>query len=110
MTRPYIDPRPDWVITGSTMPDGSVMLMASTELTKAEIEMRRQEHLFSGWDDFAREFSPRVTLAVEMKECVIVTAPTYQEALQILFGKWRPQRWPDSPPELDGPQPLEIQR
>ncbi|KQU33557.1 hypothetical protein [Rhodococcus sp. Leaf233] len=80
--------RPDFVMVGATM-DNGVMLLASTELTYAELESERDiiRH-FGG--HIQQVVNVRYTLSTEMREYVTIVAPTYAEAFDTLFKRWSP--------------------
>lgn len=81
---------PDWVLLGIPRDDGSVMLVASDQMTRASLEARLE-----GFDAMLRpfEFSPRqrYTLTAEMDGCVVVLGADYAEAIRKLFGHWQPR-------------------
>lgn len=82
--------RPDFVMVGVTIDEG-VMLLASNELTEAELNVER---------DIVRDFpgsrqmvvNERYTLSAEMRRYVTIIAPTYAEAFATLFKTWSPER------------------
>jgi hypothetical protein len=97
----YERQRPDWVMCGIPI-DGKVGILASTDLTQAELEGVR--------DDFDLEMlgildpvrSPRMrhTLTVRMDAFVLVVADTYEQAFRSLFQQWTPRQ--AARPQLDG--------
>ncbi|WP_143546286.1 hypothetical protein [Rhodococcus sp. 14-2496-1d] len=82
--------RPDFVMVGVSTDDG-VMLLASNELTEAELDVER---------DIVRDFlgsrqtvvNERYTLSAEMRRYVTIVAPTYADAFATLFKTWTPER------------------
>jgi len=85
---------PDFVIVGVRIrtQDHQVMVLASTSLTQARLTMEADY-----WEEvYGRVYSTRyvtsytTTLEIEMRDYVVITANTYQDALRTLFTKWSP--------------------
>lgn len=96
--------QPEFVIVGVRIPPGPidghcVLVFASTSMTQAMLEVEADE-FFTSYDSWYRwPAHYTTTLTIEMEDYVVVTAPTYQQALAALFKKW-------SPPDQDrGPRP-----
>ncbi len=89
MTDPYMVLTPDFVIVGCTN-DRGVRLLASTELTKAELECHLPEKFYA--DLIAPPERGRVVIemTVGMKRFKLVDAPTWAEAFRHLFDEWAP--------------------
>lgn len=87
-----IHTRPDWVILGGGQTNGGVMVIASTQLTHAELEVAydRGEYL-DILSPFILNDRRRVTLTVEMGQFVIIIAEDYQTAMKRLFEQWTPR-------------------
>lgn len=87
--------RPDWVMLGVGQPDGGVALIASKELTRAELEYEASfEDICSYglWAPLRVQTTAVYRLTAEMREWVFITAPDYETAFSTLFGQWRPER------------------
>jgi hypothetical protein len=87
--------RPDWVMIGIHAPDSSVFIIASKELTSAELTAEADTmDIMSGWYtetvrvDVVRM---RYLLSCDMRSYVIVHAPNYGAAFQHLFQQWSPE-------------------
>ena len=83
--------RPDWVILGDGQTDGGVMVLASTQLTRAELEMVHERHQYLEPLESFRFNHQRITLAIEMGKFVIIVAPDYPTAMKRLFEQWEPR-------------------
>jgi hypothetical protein len=102
----------DWVILGVTASNGSVLVMASTDLTEAELASERLDNLHESnyrlgyYTPHGRPAVWEHKLTVTMKSYVQITAPTYAEAMAKLFGEWTPAASPrpaiDSGPKRVG--------
>lgn len=104
--------RPEWVMVGfpadpALVPcsPGQVVILASTKLTQAQMEYTARRYDFRDWADFARNFKPHHTLAVELDDFVVVVADTYAEALVELFRDWMPTERP----ALEARSPQEVE-
>lgn len=89
------DQRPDWVMCGIPWPEGGkVSIIASTELSQAELEAQRDAFDLDPFDVLGpfRMGPMRYTLRVEMHRFVIVVADTYEQAFRSLFEQWTPAR------------------
>lgn len=89
--------RPEWVMVGfpadaTLVPcePGQVVVLASTKLSRAELEYTERTYHFDSWEQFTRAFRPHHTLAVELDDFVVVVADTYPEALAKLLTHWTP--------------------
>ena len=99
--------RPDFVMVGVPLPDGSVELWASTELSYAELEAltRTVDVWDAPWDLMPAGIVPTstsYTLRAGLSRFVIVRAPDYRAALEALITdpSWQP------PGEGGGPLPI----
>lgn len=91
----YTEVRPDWVMCGLPSGDGRVMILASTELSQAELEAQRDHfELIDPYDAFGPIYPgpTRYTLRIDMNRFVIVVADTYEQAFRSLFEQWSPKR------------------
>ena len=86
-------PRPDWVMCGAQNPDGRVRLLASKELTQAELREEMEypdlpypERLFVNPFDVTQRFF----LTAQMRSFTIIDAPDYPAAFKSLFEGWSP--------------------
>lgn len=85
--------RPDWVICGIPWDNDKVAILASTELSHAELETKADDIHVEAWE-FVRptRTTTRYALVVHMRSFVIVVADTYEQAFRSLFEQWTPQR------------------
>lgn len=84
--------RPDWVMCGGPTP-GGVRLLASKDMTYAELEAQRDLPDIDVWADdlFPKMLPPlRIKLIAGMKTFVIIEAPDYPAAFRGLFEQWTP--------------------
>jgi hypothetical protein len=91
----YADPQ--WVIVGSHLDDGTVMVIASKTLSRATLDVRaRQVREMSLHDMFSRDHSrPEISLMLIMDEIVMIQAVNYPAAFEALFRQWSPPGRPD---------------
>lgn len=101
MTAPDGYQRPDWVVLGSPHQNG-VMILASKDLTQAELEFERDDLMAWGRVEAVASHY-RITLTVEMRTYVVVFADTYAEAWQRLFQQWQPEE----PTAIEGRRAIE---
>lgn len=81
---------PEWVIFG-VQHSGGVMIFASTELTRAEIEIEYDTPEFQfGPLRSAMDSKMRIELRIGMLSYVMATGETFQEAMARLFAEWNP--------------------
>lgn len=94
--------RPDWVMLGIPSSDGRVVLMASKELTQAELSMEAEVDPFDWRLDPYRIVNPirRYFVTAEMKTYVIIVANTYGAALTTLMRQWQPDQQRGQRPAL----------
>lgn len=88
-----IDPagfsRPDWVMCG--MPwNGGVRLLASKDMTHAELAADYGWADTDPWDGPPMLTSRRITLTSGLKTFVLIEAPDYPSAFAALFEQWTP--------------------
>jgi hypothetical protein len=103
-----ISSRPDWVMCGVTLPSGGVRLIASKELTRADLEAQweRAYPQFDTWEVLSPPFGhARITLTTEIRGFVMIEAPDYPAAFKALFEDWAPQA-PPRPGISEGQQEL----
>ncbi len=106
--RRQVDPgasldHPEWTMVGIRNVDGTVTLLASTKLTRAELDYERREYEFRDWGEFRDVlFTPTISLTVILKTFVAIVAPDYQTALASLFAEhgWRPDD--QKPQQIEG--------
>ena len=101
--------KPEWVIVGGVRDDGKVMLIASTKLNRAVLDVRRDYVRYpdSSFRDF--RYAPletECTLSVMMPAFTVQIADTYEEALRRLFTQWSPT---GTPQKAIGPGVLAIE-
>lgn len=83
-----VDLSPDFAIVGGTLNTGQVQVLASKDLTHAELRAVRTQR---DMPDFqAPRFTSRIFLTAEMKHYVIVIADSYPDAFRKLFEIWSP--------------------
>lgn len=83
--------KPDFVILGDQHPDGGVLVIASNDLTKGELEQRADEPEFYYGTMFRPTPPLRSTVSAQMRDYVMVQAPSYAEAMRALFEQWTPE-------------------
>lgn len=106
------DYRPDFVILGAPRPEGGVVVLASKELTQAELttKLTNEDELFGGFDPIGSVVPDyRTTLSTELRGYSIVMADTYGEAMAKLFAQWTPPAPGGSRP-IDGVRQLDGER
>jgi hypothetical protein len=84
--------RPDWVMCGCPTA-GGVRLVASKDMTHAELEMQfGYQDIYDGGltAAYALPVSRRVTLTAGMTTFVMIDAPDYPTAFRALFEQWTP--------------------
>lgn len=98
----YLNERPDWVMVGAPWHDGGVMILASKSLDRAVLEYAAEVeqpdflgplYMTSQTIKVEVYMQPNPTIAPAPgygEAFVIVTAPTYGEALQALLKHWSP--------------------
>lgn len=84
--------RPDWILLGYHLPDGTVCVYGSIEMSAASLNV---QHRFDArqFRNFKTIVSPQVPsftvrLSVTMERYAIANAPTYAEAIALLFKEW----------------------
>jgi hypothetical protein len=87
---------PDWVMCGMRLATGGVRLLASKELTLAELEVmvERQDIFWAPGDILPvaqAVTSQRMTLTTHMRTFVVIDAPDYPSAFSDLFRDWSPE-------------------
>ena len=84
-------PRPDWVMCGVQNPAGGVRLLASSELTQAELEAQiDRPDIFHDPLFGPSPVTQRLNLTAEMRTFTMIEAPDYPAAFQALFKHWSP--------------------
>lgn len=84
--------RPDWLIIGAPLPDGTgVALLASSKLTNAQLQQLATdtvyiEQITAGW----AKTGTFLNLDVGLEDFVVAAGATYPEALEALFRIWTP--------------------
>lgn len=82
-----VDLSPDFAIVGVTLNTGRVQVLASKDLTRAELRAIRVRDTY----DFTAPMRIRgIFLTTEMKHYVIVDADSYPDAFRKLFDIWSP--------------------
>lgn len=86
--------RPDWVILGVDNPPNGVFIIASSDLTVAELRAVRDE--WSEWPPndglFVRATSSVYELETTMRRYVWIQGTTYADAIRRLFEQWTPDQ------------------
>jgi hypothetical protein len=84
-------PKPDFVITGSTRPDGSVRVIASRSLTYQQLTATYNYMQVPGEfleAPYSIPASYDVELSSHMHDLVIIDAPGYAEAMSAVWEAW----------------------
>lgn len=87
-------PKPDWVIVGAPLADGTgVALLASRHLTRARLQELATdtvllEQMTAGW----MKTGVFLSLDVGMDDFAMAAGPTYLAAFAQLFTQWGPTR------------------
>lgn len=98
---------PDWVMLGVPNPQGGVMIIASLELTQAELRLEAEMNLDSFFYIVGADTLKHYELSATMRSVVITVGETYADALRTLMENWKPTeprrqaigdqlRWPAS--------------
>ncbi len=95
--------RPDWVMIGVPMQDGSFAIIASSHLDAAEIDFRARSYQFRDWADFQAHFTPQIDLVAHGRNYAMAQGTSYLDALHHLVEHWNP----DDPHQ---PTPIEQTR
>lgn len=84
--------RPDWILLGYRLPDGSVNVYGSIEMDTAELRVQHRfdARQFRNFHTIVAPQRPEFTVRVTatMKRYAVANAPTYAAALQLLFREW----------------------
>lgn len=97
-TRMGMSMMPDFVIVGTPRPEGGVRLIASKELTRAELDVQIDTQ-----DIFDVEYldpvsiqvtGTRYCLTADFRRFVVIDAPDYATAFTDLFRYWTPDPEP----------------
>lgn len=83
--------KPEWVMFGATMPDGTVRLIASKELTEAELRTKAAQEITSWHHRDPVGVIYAHTLTCKMSNYVLIAAQDYPSAFQHLFMTWSPE-------------------
>jgi len=89
--------KPEWVILGAgdviigDGPETHVAIYASTDLGYAELQAEIDDDPIC-FGPGQRSSLRHVTMSVTMRSYVVVYGATYEEALRILFERWKPER------------------
>lgn len=93
MNRNAYSPAPDWVVLGQPDLDGGVIVIASTELTRAQLEMERE--MDEDWNGYMFRLvpgAPTYRITCEMRRYVVIKAATYADAFAHLSKTWNPDQ------------------
>jgi hypothetical protein len=84
--------KPEWVMLGLNWPGPGVILLASKELTQAELDFRARQYNYTDWSQFLTNFMNDIetTLFIHLKGFTIVAGPNYAECLASLLRQWNP--------------------
>jgi hypothetical protein len=81
---------PDWVMCGVPW-NGGVRLLASKEMTHAELDAQRDLPDIDPWGSWPKMLPPlRIKLTAGMKTFTMIEAPDYPSAFRALFEHWTP--------------------
>jgi hypothetical protein len=81
--------RPDWVMCGMAGPAGGVRLLASKDMTHAELSADYDWADIGPWSPPMLR-SRRITLTSGLKTFIVIDAPDYPSAFRALFEQWTP--------------------
>lgn len=84
--------RPDWVILGIDMGDEGVAVIASSELTQAELRNEVSYEPLWAWSERVEPVENRFIMETTMTKYVWIRGKTYRDALRTLFERWEPGR------------------
>ena len=101
-------PNPEWSICGMQLPDGKVRIIASKELSYAELRYEAGFHqVFDGiFPIHAGITHTDLTLTTHMRTCVLIDGPDYATCIKHLFETWKPD---DLKRKAIGPKQLGIE-
>jgi len=89
------DLTPAWVMCGFEPAPGRVVLLASKDLTQAELEERADDfNTFAAWGPDPLHIHPgsrEYTLSTTMRSFVRIEATDWASAFHSLFARWSPE-------------------
>jgi hypothetical protein len=83
--------RPDFVITGSKLPDGRVQVIASRALKNQELACDVEWMGADPWSGYIGKPYSEYTLTTRMSKVVLIQGPDYPTVMARLMGKWQEQ-------------------
>lgn len=92
--------RPKWVMVGLEWDGPGVLLLASDRLSRAQLDFEARRYDFRDMVDLQANFEPSLALTtiIETRPAggrkdgfVLIAAPDWLQAIQALFGEWRPE-------------------
>ncbi|MDE1673781.1 hypothetical protein [Nocardia gipuzkoensis] len=101
---PNASQRPDFVILGLPKPDGGVIVYASKDLRRAELDYFAEYGENAAFLARPRPIRRGYTLTTEMGRIAIATGTDYADAMRNLFTMWQP---PTPDRSIDAPRSLE---
>jgi hypothetical protein len=96
--------RPKWVMAGLEWDGPGVLLLASDQLSRAQLDFEARRYEFRDMADLAANFAPSLALTAVIETrpsagrkdgYVLIAAPDWAQAMQALFGEWTPD--PEQP-------------
>jgi hypothetical protein len=91
--------RPKWVMVGLEWDGPGVLLLASDQLSRAQLDFEARQYEFRDMADLRRNFAPSLALTtiIETRPAagrkdgyVLIAAPDWAQAMQALFSQWAP--------------------
>ena len=91
--------RPKWVMVGLEWDGPGVLLLASDQLSRAQLDFEARQYEFRDVADLQRNFAPSLALTtiIETRPAagrkdgyVLIAAPDWAQAMQALFSQWTP--------------------
>jgi hypothetical protein len=91
--------RPKWVMVGLEWDGPGVLLLASDQLSRAQLDFEARQYEFRDMADLQRNFAPSLALTtiIETRPAagrkdgyVLIAAPDWAQAMQALFSQWTP--------------------
>ncbi|MDX3661313.1 hypothetical protein PV646_28745 [Streptomyces sp. ID05-26A] len=83
---------PSWVMSGAQIAPDHVILLASKDLSQADLEMHADEELGFPWYTGTLHWPPRreYILSTTMNSFVRIEAASWPAAFEALFQRWTP--------------------
>jgi len=82
---------PQWLMIGVRITNDCVRIIASQELSQAELRTEYEYADFYRFASLDKCFGRRSLLTADLRSFIIITADTYEHAFQHLFEQWSPE-------------------